>query len=205
MSAKSAAKSYPKIGVIDGGLGTALSPWVIDRWGFLADKDADLKHGSFIGGLAVLDVSLNCQQCCPEPDGAELVDVDVFHDESTNAFAYYYPQGLPRFLDEVEAAIRTLRARSGVRIFNMSLNDSRPISLGQYDLFSARLDAIAEENNVIFFILTRNIVTRYQRPEWPSDDSGGTCNLGCCDWGSIDLTFAERPERCSVGSKSART
>ena len=163
--ARDAAKSHPKIDVIDGGLGTALSAWVIDRWGLLADEDADLKHGSFIGGLAVLGRLLNGQQCCPEPDSVELVDVDVFPNERTKAFADYYPQDLPQFFDEVEVAIRDLRARSGVRIFNMSLNVSRPATLDQYDLYSARLDAIAEENNVIIFLSAGNIDRRDQRPE----------------------------------------
>ncbi len=87
------AGTYPKIGIIDGGMGSVLSDWVIDRWGLLAEEHKNLAHGSFIGGLAVLGRTLNGPRCCPESDGAELVDLAVFPSEGTDAFASYYPQG----------------------------------------------------------------------------------------------------------------
>ena len=47
---KDTRRTYPKIGIIDGGLGAPLADWIIERWDILADEDVDLDHGTFIGG-----------------------------------------------------------------------------------------------------------------------------------------------------------
>jgi hypothetical protein len=163
------ARTHPKIGIIDGGLGAALSDWVIDRWDILADEHKDLAHGSFIGGLAVLGGALNGTQCCPEPDGAELVDLAVFPSENSGAIASYYPEGLPQFFDEVETAVGDVRSRHGVRVFNMSLNVLQPATLDRYGPHAARLDRIAEDNDAIIFVSAGNVDPHNLRPEWPSD------------------------------------
>ena len=74
-------RTHPRIGIIDGGISEALSDWVIERWDILADEDVDLAHGTFIGGLAAVGAALNGVEICPEPDGAELVDLAVFPNE----------------------------------------------------------------------------------------------------------------------------
>lgn len=166
---RDSTRTYPKIGIIDGGLGAVLSDWVIDRWDILADKHKDLGHGTFIGGLAVVGGALNGAQCCPDPDGTELVDLAVFPSENSNAFPSYYPVGIPQFFDEVENAIGEVRSRHGVRIFNMSLNAEQPTALDRYGPHAARLDRISEDNDAIVFVSAGNIDSRNQRPEWPAD------------------------------------
>lgn len=163
-------RTHPRLGIIDGGIGEALSDWVIDRWDVLADEDADFAHGTFIGGLAVGGGALNGSQICPEPDGAELVDVAVFpNDRKTGAFASYYPEGLPDFFDEMEAAVSDARARHGVRVFNMSLNIRQPAAPDRYSQYAARLDYVAEVNNAVVFISAGNIESQDLRAEWPMD------------------------------------
>ena len=140
-------RTHPRIGIIDGGISDALSDWVIDRWDVLADEDTDHAHGTFIGGLAAVGGALNGVETCPEPDGAELVDVAVFPDEAkAGAFASYYPEGLPQFFDEMANAVSDARARHGVRVFNMSLNVLQPTTPDRYSQHAARLDQIAEAN-----------------------------------------------------------
>ena len=171
-------RTYPRLGIIDGGISTALSDWVIDRWDILADEDADLAHGTFIGGLATFGSSLNGPAICPEPDGAELVDVAVFPNErKSGAFASYYPEGLPQFFDEMETAISDARARHGVRVFNMSLNILQPAAPDRYSPHAARLDHIAESNNAIVFISAGNIQQQDLRAEWPADAAAALAGL----------------------------
>ena len=175
---RNAARTHPKIGIIDGGVGHALSDWVIERWDTLADEDMDLAHGSFIGGLTVLGGSLNGVQCCSEPDGAELIDLAVFpNDQKPGAFASYYPEGVPQFFDEVESAIADVRARHGVRVFNMSLNVLQPAMLDRYSSHAARLDQIAEANDAILFVSAGNIGPQDLRPEWPADPMQALANI----------------------------
>ena len=99
------ANSHPKIGIVDGGLGAFLSDWVIYRWDLLAIPDMDPRHGSFIGGLAVLGKSLNGDDCCPESDGAELLDLALYQKEHSPAFETYFPNGPADFFDELEVAV----------------------------------------------------------------------------------------------------
>src|SRR6185503_17799740 len=115
-------------------------------------------HGTFIGGLTVAGAGLNGPATCPEPDGAELVDVAIFpNEEKAGAFASYYSGGLPQFFDEMDAAMADARARHGVRIFNMSLNILQPAAPDRYSPHAARLDQIAEANNAVVFISAGNI------------------------------------------------
>ncbi len=164
-------RTYPKIGVVDGGIGPALSDWVIDRWDILDSGDVDAAHGTFIGGLTILGAALNGDEVCPEPDGAELVDIAVFPDEaSPTAFSSYYPDGLSQFFDEVGYAVADAKARHDVRVFNMSLNIQHQAEPDRYGAFAARLDAIAEANNAVFFLSAGNTTQQGLRPEWASDE-----------------------------------
>lgn len=176
--ARDSRRTHPRLGIIDGGISAALSDWVIDRWDILADEDADLSHGTFIGGLAAIGGALNGADTCPEPDGVELVDVAVFPDErKAGAFASYYPEGLPQFFDEMANAVSDARARHGVRVFNMSLNILQPASPDRYSQHAARLDQIAEANNAVVFISAGNISQQDLRAEWPADANAALANL----------------------------
>lgn len=193
-------RTHPRIGIIDGGISDALSDWVIDRWDILADEDADLAHGTFIGGLAAVGGALNGVEICPEPDGAELVDVAVFPNErKAGAFASYYPEGLPQFFDEMETAVSDARARHGVRVFNMSLNILQPAAPDRYSPHAARLDHIAESNNAIMFISAGNIQPQDLRAEWPVDATAALANLATTRNDSL-LTPAESARNVAVAA-----
>jgi len=169
-------RTYPRLGIIDGGMSSALTDWVIDRWDVLAAEDMDLSHGTFIGGLAVAGAGLNGTETCPEPDGTELVDLAIFPDQQ-QAFESYYAGGLPQFFDELDSAVADARARHGVRVFNMSLNILQPAVPGRYSPHAVRLDRIAEENNAVIFVPVGNIQAQDRRPEWPADPATALSNL----------------------------
>lgn len=176
--ARDSRRTHPRLGTIDGGVSAALSDWVIDRWDILADADTDLSHGTFIGGLAAAGGALNGADICPEPDGAELVDVAVFPDSGkAGAFASYYPEGLSQFFDETETAVSDACARHKVRVFNMSLNVLQSATPDRYSPHAARLDQMAEANNAVIFISAGNIQPQDLRPEWPADATAALTNL----------------------------
>lgn len=191
---------HPRIGIVDGGIGPALADWVIDRWDILADEDMDLDHGTFIGGLAVAGAALNGNETCPEPDGAELVDLAIFpKDKNSTVFASYYSGGLPDFFDELDGAIGDARARHEVRVFNMSLNVLQPAVADRYSTHAARLDQIAEENNAVVFISAGNLQPQDFRPEWPADTATALSNLAVARNDSL-LTPAESARNVAVGA-----
>ncbi|HEV7602163.1 MAG TPA: S8 family peptidase [Bradyrhizobium sp.] len=178
MPTRISTRTYPRIGVIDGGISPELSDWVIDRWDLLDAADANYAHGTFIGGLAVAGSALNGSEICAEPDGIEIVDVAVYPtDQNTTAFSSYYPDGVTQFFDEVEYAIADAKARHGVRVFNMSLNIQHPAQPDRYSPFAARLDQIAEANDAILFLPSGNTAPQDIRPEWPVDETQALVNL----------------------------
>lgn len=192
-------RTYPRIGIIDGGISDVLSDWVIDRWDVLADEDVNPAHGTFIGGLAVVGARLNGAVTCPEADGAELVDVAIFPDEASDAFASYYSGGLPQFFDEMETAVADARARHGVRVFNMSLNIQQPAAPEAYSAHAVRLDRIAEDNNAVIFMSAGNTRPQDLRPEWSADPATSLAGLAVARNDAL-LTPAESARNVAVAA-----
>ena len=159
---------YPRVGIIDGGVSTVLAEWVVHRWGLLADGDRDEPHGTFIAGLLVGAQTFNPTGSLEEPDGCELVDIDIFP-TGNRTFAQYYPNGISEFFDEVEQAVADCRSRFGVRVFNLSINAETPINLDRYSVEASRLDRIADAHDVLIVISAGNLSPLTARREWDGD------------------------------------
>ncbi len=200
INARALRRSYPKLGVVDGGISPALDEWIIDRWTVLADEDSNHAHGTFIGGLATIGASLNGPEICSEADGAELVDIAIFPSpEKAGAFASYYPDGVPQFFDEMEAAVADAHARHGVRVFNMSLNILQPAATDRYSAHAVRLDGIAEANNAVIFVSAGNTQPQDLRPEWPADASRALADLALARNDGL-LTPAESARNVTIAA-----
>jgi hypothetical protein len=161
-----AGNTYPKVAIVDGGVSSILGDWIEDRWGFLSTSDKDEDHGTFIGGLLVSGSSINGTAICKEMDGCKIIDLDILPVE--NVFADYFIQPL-EFFRELEIAVKELKARTGVRIFNFSLNVEEHVSTNVYSHAAQVLDRIAEENDIIFVISAGNTGELDFRKEWPED------------------------------------
>ena len=193
-------RSYPRIGIIDGGIGPELSDWTVGRWDLLDGGDVDLDHGTFISGLAVAGNALNGPEICGEPDGAELIDIGIFPNEKkAGAFTSYFPNGVSQFFDEIEYAVSDAHARHGVRIFNMSLNIQHQATPDRYSLHAARLDQIAENTDSILFISAGNTSPQDLRPEWPNDETQALVNLASARSDGI-LTPAESVRNVAIAA-----
>ncbi|MDD3182777.1 MAG: S8 family peptidase [Alphaproteobacteria bacterium] len=184
-------KSYPRIAVVDGGVADVLRSWVIDRWQLLAPTHRGEDHGTFIAGLVVAGGQLNGVEICPEFDGCQIVDLDILPDERVRFTEYF--NSPTEFLDELATAVQTLKARTGVRIFNFSMNFEQAVESDSYHPFSRRLDQIAQENDVIFIISAGNTVIDDMRPEWPENTLQALATLATA-----------RNDRLRVPSESVR-
>lgn len=81
------------------------------------------------------------------------------------------------FYNELDEAIQILKAETGVRIFNFSLNIEEHASTSGYSFAAKKLDIIAEENDIIFVISAGNINGLDIRKEWSSDINDTLSNL----------------------------
>lgn len=160
------SKSYPKVAIVDGGTSSYIDEWVEERWGILSPEDKDNAHGTFIAGLLLGSKSLNGVEVCNEVDGCRIVDLDIL--PIREAFETYYPSVLD-FFNELETAVKVVKEKTGVRVFNFSLNIEEHVSSDGYSPFAKMLDKIAEENDVIFIISAGNTRPNDFRKEWPSN------------------------------------
>jgi hypothetical protein len=158
---------YPKICVVDGGVSDIYGDWIEDRWGLISTSDKDENHGTFIAGLAIIGQTLNGKAICQEIDGCKIIDLDIL--PRAGSYELYYSKPL-EFFNELETAVQELKARTGVRIFNFSLNIEEHASTAGYSIPAQILDKIAEENDVVFVISAGNTHPMDMRKEWPSDN-----------------------------------
>ncbi|MDT3401240.1 S8 family peptidase [Mucilaginibacter terrae] len=158
--------SYPKICVVDGGVSSVYDNWIEDRWGLVAPGDKNEDHGTFIAGLAIIGQSLNGHAICKETDGCRIIDLDILPTE--DKYLNYFQKPL-EFFNELEIAVQELKARTGVRIFNFSLNIEEHATTSGYSLPAQILDKIAEDNDIVFVISAGNTKPLDVRKEWPSD------------------------------------
>lgn len=156
-------KSYPKIAIVDGGVSDAIGPWLEKKFDYIADNDKNTNHGTFIAGLLIAGAQMNTTAVCPEFDGCKIIDIDLLPIDT--AFENYFPKPL-EFFSALDDAVRVLKAQTGVRIFNFSLNINTHVSAEGYNPAAKLLDKIAEENDVIFIISAGNTNSNDTRPEW---------------------------------------
>ncbi|MFM2018588.1 MAG: hypothetical protein RL007_2244 [Bacteroidota bacterium] len=189
-------KSYPKIGIVDGGVSDVLKEWIEARSGLLSSGDKDEAHGTFIAGLTIIGNSLNGNEICNELDGCKIIDVDLLPKD--NVFGSYYHNPL-QFFSALEDEVKSLKAQTGVRVFNFSLNIEEHVSSTTYSYPAKILDKIAEENNVIFVISAGNTHPNDLRQEWP-DDASNALSILATSRNDIIKTPAESSRNVSVSA-----
>ncbi len=161
---------YPKVGVVDGGIGSPLSKWVIGRNSLVAPEHRTLGHGTFIGGLLVGGQALNGSAIAPEADGCEIYDIAIFPDPDVDgAFENYYPRGALDFLEELAMSVDRAKQDQGIRVFNVSLNLFDVVQEDGYSVYAEILDQIADAHDVVFVLSAGNLETGDYRPIWPPD------------------------------------
>ena len=159
--------SYPKIGIVDGGVSSVIGDWLEESWDFLAEDDRDETHGTFIAGLTIAGSSINAHELFTELDGCKVIDLDIF--PKNGAFHKYYPSNVLQLFEELKYPVQELKEQTGVRIFNFSLNLEEHVSTDSYSLSAQILDRIAIENDVMFIISAGNTKPQDMRGEWPDD------------------------------------
>lgn len=117
--------------------------------------------------MALFGQTLNGSAICREIDGCKIIDLDIL--PRPDKYTSYYSKPL-EFFNELEGAVQELTARTGVRIFNFSLNIEEHATTTGYSLPAQLLDKIAEENDIIFVISAGNTKPHEVRREWPSDN-----------------------------------
>lgn len=197
---KRAGVAYPKVGIIDGGLGGHLTDWRLGGHTIVAPEHQDPAHGSFIAGLLVGGQSLNGAAVCGEVDGCEVFDIGILPDPDQRVFEAYYPNGVVDFLTELDNGVETARREHGIRIFNMSLNLLDPVQGDGYGVVASLIDEIADKHDVMFVISAGNLKPADCRIEWPADAQAAIQHLASRTVAETLLQPAESSRSIAVGA-----
>lgn len=157
-------QKYPKVGVIDTGVGSALDDWVLKKYDFLEEDNLDKGHGTFIGGVLVEAKNLNGSQVGREENGCLIYDIPLF---PKGHFSSVYQSGFRDFLEEVEQAVSEAKEQYGIKIFNLSINATSAVEADEYSYYASRLDEISEKYGVIFVNSVGNLPSNSPRSPWP--------------------------------------
>lgn len=163
LPAHSPERTYPRIGVIDSGIGAPLASWTLGRFDHLQPYEVDNAHGTKVGSLILAGQAANGPAVAPEPDGCELYDLALFPQVPFN---FVYKGGFTDFLEEVEQGVREAKEAHGIRIFNMSINCLTPVQRHSYSTLAARLDAIADRHGVLIVNSAGNLKRGESRSPW---------------------------------------
>lgn len=193
--------TYPKVGIIDGGLGDHLTDWCLGGHMIVAPPHRQTDHGSQIAGLLIGGQLLNSSSICPEPDGCELFDVAIFPDpDEQQAFEAYYPNGIVDFLGELDTAVGIAKRDFGIRIFNLSLNLLDLVQGDGYGVVANIVDRIADKHNVVFVISAGNLDPGDCRTEWSADARSALQHLASRTVIETVLQPAESSRSIAVGA-----
>lgn len=157
--------TYPKVGVIDTGVCSALNAWTQSRYDFLDEAQCDPSHGTMVAGILVGARGANGTEVGREADGCDIFDIPLMPRD--RFLDVYGPRGFEAFLEELEAAILELRDDDGVRVFNMSLNITSPVEQNLYSVYAARLDEIQDRHGVLIVNSAGNLAGSEWRAPWP--------------------------------------
>ena len=171
-------QTYPIVGIIDGGLSSIFSEWVSGAHEYIHQDDREISHATFIGGLLVSGNEINGPEVCKEVDGCNLVDMILLPQE--DKFNDYYIDSPLEFFNELRIAVGAIKERTGVRIFNFSLNTQEHVSSSGYSVAAKYLDTIAFEHDVIFIISAGNTNMIDVRSEWPKNSIDALSILATC-------------------------
>jgi hypothetical protein len=163
LPSRATERRYPRIGVIDSGIGSSLSGWTLGRFDHLQATDVDPEHGTRVATLMLAGQAANGPSIAPEPDGCELYDLAL---SPRTPFNYVYKGGFSDFLEEVEQGVREAKENFGIRVFNMSINCLTAVQPHSYSTLAARLDAIADRHGVLIVNSAGNLKRNESRSPW---------------------------------------
>jgi serine protease AprX len=153
---------YPIVGIIDSGTAVNdphLAPWRHAREVYVPASDQDHSHGSFVSGLIVHAQSLNHGDARFPSCAARFLDVVALSKSGTTE------DKLLAILEDV------LGKYPNVKVWNLSLGTSRPVSNKRFSDLGVALDRLQREHGITFVVAAGNFQVKPYRG-WPPENLG---------------------------------
>lgn len=152
---------YPTVGVVDSGISDdclPLKPWLRDRQIHVIDQDRDLNHGTFVGGLISGGRKLNGGSNLFPSCQSKIYSVEVLGKAGGDPF-------------EIFSAMKTAATNNrDIKVWNLSLGASEPVSMSEISIFAILLDEFQDEFNCLCIVAAGNYNGVPLR-NWPPQDN----------------------------------
>ncbi|MFJ0304723.1 S8 family peptidase [Acinetobacter baumannii] len=159
-------RDYPVVGIFDSGVcpnNTLLAPWVIAKETYVPKGMEDYNHGTMVAGLIVNSHVLNHKDPRFPTSQAKIVDINVF------------PKGGQVSESDLVAAIEEIIPKyPSVKVWNLSLGASNPVSETDFSDFACFLDEMHDKYKCLFVIASGN---QLDRKCWPTMRNAASVNL----------------------------
>lgn len=136
-------KNYMTIGILDNGIETIphLKPWIdIERWSPYPESSINPTHGTFVAGIALYGDECEGKGWVGHK-GIKLFDAAVFPDTSKERLDE------DELIANIKEAVKLYNEQ--VKIWNLSISITRPVSDNKFSDFAIALDALQDEYNVL--------------------------------------------------------
>lgn len=150
---------YGVVGVIDSGSDPAnkhMQAWIVDRHSLVPVSQQDNNHGTFVCGLVANPRKLNHGNTGFPADQAKIVDIVAI--DKTGSIKE------SQLLFAIDDAIRRYPQ---VKVWNLSLALSRPVSDTSMSLLGVSLDERRKRHGVLFVTPTGNVPQNVPMRSWP--------------------------------------
>lgn len=142
------SRDYPVVGIFDSGVcpsNTLLSPWIVARESYVPNGLEDFQHGTLVAGLIVNSRILNHNDLRFPSSQAKIVDVNIFP-----------RNGEISEIELISAIEEVIPKYPNVKIWNLSLGASNPVSETDFSDFACFLDEMHDKYQCLFVIASGN-------------------------------------------------
>lgn len=136
-------KEYVTVGILDNGIAPIphLAPWLSgERWTVYPESNINPTHGTFVAGIALYGDTCEGKSWVGH-QGIKLFDATVFPDTDK--------EGIDEddLIENIKEAIGANHEK--VKIWNLSISITRPVSDNKFSDFAIALDALQDQYNVL--------------------------------------------------------
>lgn len=150
---------YPVVAVVDSAVSkicSPLSPWVVGSSEYVPESYKNANHGTFVSGLICSEFKLNGEDPRFPKCQAKVYSVEVLGDDIGDMY------------DIINAMYEVARQNRYIKVWNLSLGASAPVSMTEISTMALMLDEFQDRHDCLCVVAAGNYEQSLR--EWPPVD-----------------------------------
>ncbi len=152
---------YPIVGVVDSSINSSckyIAPWFVGEESAIIEEDKDYSHGTFVAGLITNARNLNNNRKDFPQSKSKVFSVGVLDLNGGDMYVIH------------EMMIRAQEERTDIKVWNLSLGSTEPVSLDRISEFAILLDEFQKKYGCLCIISAGNINNSDYHRTWPPEE-----------------------------------